>query len=494
MAVARTATYSTIGYVTGSTTISLGSQSIGTAAADRIVLVGVVSVDTGGTGFSVTGVTINGSGATSVGSIGTTQQTAWWWALVPSGTTATIDVVYSGTANHALGVSVYSVTGAHTTTPIAGTGGNVATSFPVSVTVPVDGAALAIGTKPFSAASGATAAWTGLTEDVDTFANINGVYDINLTSASNLTPGANSVSVTWTGTGGAVLDGQLAMLAVAPPAGPWTLVGLGTNTTVTATGITLVEPAGVAPGDLLVACIAFRAASATSVTLPAGWTRVGEQKTGNTTAAASTSIANGVMAYIVRGGSAPSYAFTLPAANVGMGRVIAYRGQHASSPFDLSSAATTATATTAVSVTGLTTSAADELLVAMVGAGRGGTWTNFRATTPATGSGTTDTTTAPVVAWTERTDNTTTSGADVGLAMFDALKSAAGATGNFLTTGSLSAGHAVIVGAFKLAVAAGAGRMKVWSGSAWVIKPVKYWTGSAWVEKPIKAWTGSAWV
>lgn len=41
---------------------------------------------------------------------------------------------------------------------------------------------------------------------------------------------------------------------------------------------------------------------------------------------------------------------------------------------------------------------------------------------------------------------------------------------------------------------AGAGLIKVWTGSAWVEKPVKVWTGSAWVTKPLKRWTGSAWV
>lgn len=40
----------------------------------------------------------------------------------------------------------------------------------------------------------------------------------------------------------------------------------------------------------------------------------------------------------------------------------------------------------------------------------------------------------------------------------------------------------------------GGGKMKVWTGSAWVAKPVKVWNGSAWVEKPLKYWNGSAWV
>ena len=39
-----------------------------------------------------------------------------------------------------------------------------------------------------------------------------------------------------------------------------------------------------------------------------------------------------------------------------------------------------------------------------------------------------------------------------------------------------------------------AGYVKVWSGSAWVEKPLKVWSGSAWVQKPVKVWNGSAWV
>jgi hypothetical protein len=35
--------------------------------------------------------------------------------------------------------------------------------------------------------------------------------------------------------------------------------------------------------------------------------------------------------------------------------------------------------------------------------------------------------------------------------------------------------------------------MNVWTGSAWVEKPVKVWTGSAWVQKPVKTWNGSIW-
>lgn len=38
------------------------------------------------------------------------------------------------------------------------------------------------------------------------------------------------------------------------------------------------------------------------------------------------------------------------------------------------------------------------------------------------------------------------------------------------------------------------GGLKVWTGSAWAIKPVKLWNGTAWVTKPVKRWNGTAWV
>jgi hypothetical protein len=36
--------------------------------------------------------------------------------------------------------------------------------------------------------------------------------------------------------------------------------------------------------------------------------------------------------------------------------------------------------------------------------------------------------------------------------------------------------------------------VKVWTGSAWVLKLLKVWTGSAWAAKPLKRWDGSNWI
>lgn len=37
------------------------------------------------------------------------------------------------------------------------------------------------------------------------------------------------------------------------------------------------------------------------------------------------------------------------------------------------------------------------------------------------------------------------------------------------------------------------GQIKVWTGAAWVAKPMKVWTGAAWVTKPVKFWNGTTW-
>jgi hypothetical protein len=42
--------------------------------------------------------------------------------------------------------------------------------------------------------------------------------------------------------------------------------------------------------------------------------------------------------------------------------------------------------------------------------------------------------------------------------------------------------------------AANLSRVKVWNGSAWVLKPTKVWSGSAWNIQEINVWTGSRWV
>jgi hypothetical protein len=241
------------------------------------------------------------------------------------------------------------------------------------------------------------------------------------------------------------------------PLNPWTFVGASTVVETTATGHTLTLPAGTQDGDLLVAVIASRIASTVSITLPSGWTRVTEQKTNNVVAGASTGIASCMMAYIVRGPSAPALGFTHPVApSVAQGQIVAYRGAHpgtgAVPTLDASTSFTTATGVTAVSGVGLTSNDCIDLVVMGVAGGRAAAWSAFDAVTrPGTPSGTGGQTGAPVVGtWSERADTTTATGADTSLGIADGVMDIASATGNLTVTASLSGGHAVCAGAFRV--------------------------------------------
>ena len=229
----------------------------------------------------------------------------------------------------------------------------------------------------------------------------------------------------------------------------WDLIALGTMTDATSGNLTLNEPTGTAQGDLIVACIAYRSNAA--FTLPSGgeWSLVAtQQSSGNTDA--TQGIASGLMAYCVRGASAPNYVFTRTAGDIARGRTITYRGG-TSTPYNTGGATTLGTIGEPA-LTGFT-AAANDLLVAMISHGDNSlTATMDAATDPGTASNGTDTTTDPTVGtWIERQDDGTNTGADVGLFIADAVKTGAGSTGNFSADAATTTRSVFIVGAFTMA-------------------------------------------
>ena len=242
----------------------------------------------------------------------------------------------------------------------------------------------------------------------------------------------------------------------------WEFVAVSTLVETTTTTHTLTEPAGAAEGDLLVACIGSRKNSTNSTgasTLPSGWNLV-QRRDVNNAGTNTNAQASGLMAWIRRGSSAPDLTFTHQGAtfSVGLGRVMAYRGAAASNPLDTSNVNVSSLAVTAVDVAaGVTTSQANDLLVALRVGGQESTVTDFTAaTSPTTGSGTGSSVTAAPAndAWQERCDDPTSTGNDVAISVFDAVKTAAGSTGNLTCTASQASEHVVILAAFKIAAAA----------------------------------------
>jgi hypothetical protein len=266
---------------------------------------------------------------------------------------------------------------------------------------------------------------------------------------NNVAPtGAERATVNMADQNGRSLDPFLQMRL-----GPvWQYIGKSAAVVETTTAThTLTEPANVQQGDLLVACIASRIASTTSITLPAEWALVSEQKT-SSTLTTSSAVASGMMAYCIRGASPPSYAFTHPTnPSVALGNVVAYRNVDAVVPKDTQTSFTTAVNTTSVSGAGLTTADIEELIVAMFAGGQEATISVFLATDPAETSNIANQTADPLLdVWLERGESTTTTGADTSLAIYDTVKASAGVTGNLTCTASVAASHVVVAGAFNL--------------------------------------------
>lgn len=223
---------------------------------------------------------------------------------------------------------------------------------------------------------------------------------------------------------------------------------LGAAATVASGDITLVESPNVVQGDIMIACIAIRS----TVGFANGdWTLIESQLSGDTDD--TNGIASGEMWYCIRGASAPSLVFTRTGGDVAHGRVFCYGGGHAT-PLDTHSSNTLGADSTTVTTASITTSEDGELIVAMTAAGDTRDTSSFDAATdPATASGAVDTTTAPTAGtWIQRHNSTTTTGADTGLGVADAIRATAGATGTVQATMSQAARHVMIVAAFKAAV------------------------------------------
>ena len=150
---------------TDASSYSFSSQAIGTAAANRYVIVGIClrrSFDT--TTTTITGVTVGGISATQAVTIGVAQAGAYhrgslYIVNVPTGTTATVAITLNISATR-LGIGVWSAYDISSSTPT-----DTATSTDVSsqtLDLDVDANGFAIGVNY---ANGAPAlSWSGLTE------------------------------------------------------------------------------------------------------------------------------------------------------------------------------------------------------------------------------------------------------------------------------------------------------------------------------------------
>lgn len=236
----------------------------------------------------------------------------------------------------------------------------------------------------------------------------------------------------------------------------WSIVGTAAPLTVASGNVTATEPSGAQQGDLMIVSIAYR--GNVGFTLPTGWSLVEQQNTGDLDA--TSGIASGLMAYIVRGASTPDLVFTRTGGDVAVSAVAVYRGNHAS-PLGGHTSTTMESSSTMPQTTGTITTAADNsLLVGMVACGDAHTVTGFVSGGITASDGNNLLTDPPSTSqWRDRIGNSTGIGADCGLGTADAIKATAGNAFGLTASTSGNSRQAIIFAEFKIAASAPTGSL-----------------------------------
>ena len=216
-----------------------------------------------------------------------------------------------------------------------------------------------------------------------------------------------------------------------------------TKTTTSVGSLTLNAPAGLATDDLLVACISFRGATIPS--LPADWNLIQRTSVTGNTATNATSIGSGLMAWIKRGATDPSFVFGATTGqqfpNLAFGYCVRITGQDLTDPLAGSSVNTLATGASGNVTTGgytrsfVTDTADDYIEIMTCIGGQEVTWSSQEYTT------------GPTV-MTDVGQGTSNSGADGSIAV--ARSTTVGdTTGGFdATTSAINSRHSLIVASF----------------------------------------------
>jgi hypothetical protein len=220
-----------------------------------------------------------------------------------------------------------------------------------------------------------------------------------------------------------------------------TRVGVSSSVIVSAGDVSVSEPTGCADKDLLIVPISFRDTPA--FTIPGTWNLIVQLPNGNTVANTGSSRSSLALAYKMRGPSAETgIVFARTLGNAAIGAMAAYRGVDPTTPFDQYVALDGVKTTTPSTSTGVTP-ARNGALLFMLAAMANNT----------TASGETAAIDPTAANWTEFFDVGSFAGADVAMALADAIQVTATPTGVFSYTAGTNYVHAIAVAVFNPAVA-----------------------------------------
>lgn len=182
--------------VSTGTSFAFPTINIGSATADRIVVVGIGTERSGASAATISAVDIGGTTAAAV-SAGSTvnngsESAALWAAVVSSGTNVTITVT---TANSALacGIGVWAIYDGQTT---ATDSGSDTDSNPATFALDINAGGVAVAFVVHRANSATTFTTANLTEDFDQVVDTNDIYMTGASAAFASTQTNLSIEVT----------------------------------------------------------------------------------------------------------------------------------------------------------------------------------------------------------------------------------------------------------------------------------------------------------
>lgn len=180
------------GSTPGNTPVTYTGRAIGTAAADRVVVVVVMYQAVGPVGSC----TIQGITASKFGGVANvTSLVEFWAAAVPTGTTADITLGAGTGTNPRIGIAVYALYGTNGITPYV-TASDTTSTYDAALANVTGGSVVISGILN---ASTTTETWTNVTEDVDAIqTNVN--YSAGSTETTVF---SSTLTVTATPSGGA---------------------------------------------------------------------------------------------------------------------------------------------------------------------------------------------------------------------------------------------------------------------------------------------------
>jgi len=224
---------------TNNTTYTFSGQNLGTASADRVIIVKVSGSNTGGAN-TVSSVTVGGITATAVKELSflsSAHYVGLFIASVPTGTTGNVVVTF-GSGFARAGIALWAGTGLSSNTPTAtnsastADGANPAPSTTVNVSA--DGFVIA---GSYTNNNGApTWAWTGVTEKFETVVEGNSLQSgASDTFVSAVTPLTVTASITSSSSSGGLVVASWSFSG----SGGSSEVVLGATTTASVGGVVL---------------------------------------------------------------------------------------------------------------------------------------------------------------------------------------------------------------------------------------------------------------